>query len=56
MKGENQPLVIDELVEFEEKLVEKLKTSRKLPIIFRGIYRIYANFNKETKRCQHVTD
>ena len=49
MKGENQPLVTDELVEFKRKLLE-LQNLGKLRIILREIYRLYPNFNKETER------
>lgn len=47
MKGENQPLVTDELVEI--KLLE-IQNLEKLRIILREIYRLYPNFNKETER------
>ena len=46
MIGENQQLLIDELVEFEEKPVE-VQDNRKITDHFRGICRIYCNLIKE---------
>ena len=55
MNRENQPLATDELVEFEELLVE-LQDFRKTTYHFRGIQRMYLKTNTEkTEGCQHVT-
>ena len=45
MMGENRQLVSDEPVEFEKYPVE-VQNCRKITDHFKGIYRIYPQFNK----------
>ena len=49
MSGENQQLVTNEPVEFQEKLIE-VRDCRKFTDQFLGIYRIYSTLTKENWR------
>lgn len=54
MKGENQPPLTDELLEFEKQSVQ-VQDFRIINDHFRGTYRIHLELIKKTERSQHVT-
>ena len=55
MYGENQPLVTDEPLEFEEITSWRFKTAGKLPIVLEESVEYTSTFWRKTKRSQHVT-